>query len=453
MGGARVGLLQSPFNVPLDAGKDAAVVNTWTRAVVRGAQARRLLQGRIKGLAPADVEALAKQRFLVADPEVERLSHEHWFLQRKFQPPLVTVNVAVHDGSAKRARLDVSARAGVARLIEQAASESASPAATLRLVGGEPFEVSAESLDLVERAREAVAGARVPLSVTITTGGVPTRSRAARRLVQAADTFELELGGARGSARARRPVAPTGDPDAAALRAIAYLAGLGKTIVLTLEHGSRPLARRTAARILGDVYRALGKTAYGRLRFRLGSCRGEGCPRWGPDGWPQRPHAKTHGDDAMLRELLADSPFADCHEGGAGGATVLPPALEQSGDLDLCSYLRGCAFHVAASGDVLLCPVLPLSVGRVTREARLGLRRLRVTNADPFDDGECRACAFVPLCVGRCPVDARGAPRWRDEGCRAQARAALASWVAHAEPPAAGDQATPRPVFAVEGRG
>lgn len=446
-------LVRSPFNLPVEIGDGEVVVNTWTRAVVRGALARRLKQGKIAGLASAETEALTEQRFLVADPEVERLSHEHWFLQRKFHPPLVTVSVAVHDGSAARARLDVSGRAGVARLIEQAVAESAPPAAALRLVGGEPFEVSAEALDLVERAREAATGERVAFSATITAGGVPTRSRAARGLVQAVDTFELALGGARGAARARRPAAATSDPDAAALLAIAHLAGLGKTIVLTLGHGSRPWARRTAARVLGDVYRALGKTAYGRLRFRLASRRGAGCPRWGHDGWPQRPPAQTTGDDATLRELLADSPFAGCHGGDAGAATVLPPALEQSGDLDLCSYLRGCAFHVAASGDVLLCPVLPLIVGRVTREARLGLRRLRLTNADPFDDGECRACAFVPLCTSRCPVDPHGAPRWRHAGCRERARTVLASWVAHAGLPSAGDQATPQPFVAFEGCG
>jgi len=446
-----VGLVQSHFNLQLDTGEGAAVVNTWTRAVVRGARAQRLVRGKLRQLAPADVEALATQRFLVADPEVERLSHEHWFLQRKFHPPLVTVNVAVHDGSGARARLDATGRAGVARLLEQAVSESAPPAAILRLVGGEPFEVSAESLDLVERARAAASGARVPLSVTITTGGVPARSRTARSLVQAVDTFELVLGGGHGSAHARRSAAPTSAHDAAALRAIAHLAGRGKTIVLTLGHGSRPWARRTAARVLGDVYRALGKTDYGQLRFRLGSRPGAGCPRWGHDGWPPGPHPGAPLEGAGLREILADSPFAGSGEAGAGLGAVLPPALEQSADLDLCSYLRGCAFHVAASGEVLLCPALPLIVGHVTRQARNGLRRLRVTNADPFDDGVCRACAFVPLCTSRCPVDARGAPRWRGEGCRERAREVLATWAARARP-AAANEAAPQPVFAVEGR-
>jgi radical SAM protein with 4Fe4S-binding SPASM domain len=425
-------------------------VNTWTRAVVRGPQARRLLQGEVEGLAPVDLADLAAQRFLVADPEVERRSHEHWFLLRKFHPPLVTLTVAAHDGSTARVRLDAAGRAGTARLLEQALVEAAPPAATLRLVGGDPFDVSADCLDLVARARAAAAQCHVTLEAVIATRGVPPRSRGARALVQAVDTFELALGGPRASRRARGPVAAGSDPDAATLRAIALLAPLGKTIVLTLRRGARPWARRTAARILADVDRALGNAAYPKLRFRLGPLPEGGCRRWGPGGWPQRPHPAGPPDGAVLRQILADSPFAGRQDGGAGPEPVLPPALEQSGDLDLCSYLRGCALHVAASGDVLLCPAVPLSVGRVTREARLGLRRLRLTNADPFDDAECRACAFVPLCTSRCPLDARGAPRWRDETCRARAREALASGAARAEP-AAGNAAAPKPVFAVAG--
>jgi radical SAM protein with 4Fe4S-binding SPASM domain len=444
-----MGLMQSPFNLPLDSGDGAAVVNSWTRAVVRGSQASRLRQGKIRGLAPSDTEALAAQRFLVADPEAERSSHEHWFLHRKFHPPLVTINVATHDGSAARARLDAAGRAGVARLLAQALTEASPPAATLRLVGGEPFEDSAGALDLMARARAAAAERGSTLCAAITTSGVLGRSRGARSLVQAVDTFELSLGGARPPRRPGRLAARAGDPDAVTLRAIAQLAELGKTIVVTLRRGARPWPRRTAARVLGDVYGALGNTTYEKLRLRLGPPRAGACLRSGPGGWPEPSAPVSASGRALLRRILEDSPFAD-QAGSAGPEPVLPPPLEQSGDLDLCSYLRGCAFYVAASGDLFLCPALPLAVGRVTSEAHLDLRRLRVTNADPFDDGECRACTFVPLCAGRCPVGGRGVPCWRADGCRERARTVLASWVARKEP-AASDEAAPRPVFAVVG--
>jgi hypothetical protein len=335
-----MGLVPSPFNLPLDVGEDAAVVNTWTRAVVRGASARRLLPGKVQRLAPADTEALAAQRFLVADPAVERSSHEHWFLQRKFHPPLLTINVVAHDGSAARIRLDAAGRAGVVRLLEQALAEAAPPAATLRLVGGEPFAVSAEALDLVERARAAAVARGSTFCAAITTSGAQLRSRGARRLVEAVDTFELGLGGSRASPRARRPAAPGRDPDAATLRAIAHLAALGKTIVLTLRRGARPWPRRTAARVLRDVYGALGNTAYGKLRLRLGPpCEGE-CPRSGPGGWPAPPSWwSAKGESARIWRSAVPS-----RRPAGGGRCGQPPCVARGQPPSGCGPSRKRSF-------------------------------------------------------------------------------------------------------------
>ncbi len=405
------------------------MVNTWTGAVVTDRLAHLLTDGRIQDLSADEIERLASQGFLVADPAADVRAYEFQFFSRKYRPPALTLHVAPSDRGL--ARLDAARRADVGRMLDHALAAGRHRAARLRLVAAEPLEAITECSDLIERARAVCARRRVSLSTALATSGPLVWSPAASSLAKAVDVFELTLCDSPAAHRAHVATRDRDDSYAATLDAIAKLAALDKELVVRLWPATRPRAESRLQEVLTDLHRALGGVEPPGLRFVFGPPRSEArCPRIGSDGWPAPAPAEPAEpaiEPAELQRLLGDTPFR-YEQFEIPQDRPLPPPQARCADLDTCSYLRGCALEVAASGEIVLCPSLPVVLGHVSRSSQIDHRYLRIINANPFDDDECRECALVPLCAGRCPVDAGGTIRWRHQGCRARAREVLTAW-------------------------
>lgn len=443
----------SVFNVLVEIEGRPYLFNTRTHAVIEGDICRRLVERGADDLLEVQQARLGAKGILVpADlPEAEAL--HVYFMRRKFFTNYVLLTIAPtyrcncacpdcpqlsYDRSAV---MDEATQDGVARLLAHALQVRRPGRVAYWVSGGEPFACLETSVGVTRRIEEVCAG-KAELKKSITTNGTLLHTSRARELIDHIDEFYVSLAESRAAQGAQRPFANQKNTYATVLQGLAKLAELDKKTTVRFNISSEEGAADELGRTISDIYEALGNQAYPRLFFQFhvlvprSSCA---------EGWHITPGAVTDQLDRLmpsLRRLTGETPWPSQNFlplADTGAHLAKAPPLIPGQELRICDYHKGDGFHVGPSGDIWACSMFaeqePYWFGHVRDDYRIfeNNRYLRFVNFDPFDDPRCRDCAYLPLCLRRCPMTTyqrSGDHRWSEEGCEAAVRARITAHLA-----------------------
>jgi uncharacterized protein len=435
----------SQFTVVFQRGNKTCLFKTTTSGIVLlpASTYASLSRRSLSGLTLPQRLKLVREAMLVPSPEQEAQEYYLRYMKEKQNHPLWILTITptyacnlscthcVQYDFDKSQRITDETTVSVLNFARHLLGDKATAGIWAWFYGGEPFMCPRHGAKIIDGLRQICAEWNVRSYFAVTTNGTLVTRKASRPMVEGMNYFYTGMAQSREAQARERPYTDGRNSYEAVLKGLALAAQLGKQIKVRFNVSEPEKIPRDMPVVLNDILRAFGGELYGRIAFTFKVLRPPDIDRASIQVQEEMSH-KHHILETIVRDAQKDSPWPSKHFSRPGKhvflRTAFPvtPGAGGCGFELCCEYVRGNRFAIRPDGRLQMCHVREndpgLLFGNVSDPERALShgRYLRVVNFSPYADPVCRDCAYLPMCLSKCPLGIidQDAPTLRTEGCR-----------------------------------
>ena|GEM_PF-4432506 len=308
--------------------------------------------------------------------------------------------------------------------------------------GGEPFVCPGQCEKVIEGVKRICSEYGMRSYFAVTTNGTLLTAKASRGMVDGMDYFYTGMAQSRQAQGRERPYLDGRNSYDAVMEGMALAAKLGKRIKVRFNVSEPEKIPRDMPVVLNDLLRAFGGELYQTIRFTFKILRPRDIDVSSPKVQEEMSR-KHHSLETIVRDAQKNSPWPGKHFSKPGKhvflKTAFPvtPGVGGCGFELCCEYVRGNRFALRPDGRLEMCHVREndpgLIFGHVSdpEQALSYGRYLRIMNFSPYLDPVCRKCAYLPMCLVKCPLGVidQDEPTLRTGSCRQECREAVDHYI------------------------